>query len=75
MFLTPSANAATDLFRNSSRLLSAGTSVLISLEVGGFRYQEVAGLGGSSDTLGSGRACVASHSPKRWWNRTENLSV
>ena len=53
-----------DFLRNSSRLLSAGTSVLIGLEAGGLPYC-LSFLGRSSALLGSGRGYGASHSPKR----------
>ena len=55
-FLIPSAKArrAMDFLRNSSRLLSAGTSVLIDLETGDLLYC-LSFLGRSSALLGSGR--------------------
>ena len=54
--MTPSAKAAMDFLRNSSRLLSAGTSVLIGLEAGGLPYC-LSFLGRSSALLGSGVGC------------------
>ena len=60
-----------DFLRNSSRLLSAGTSVLIDLETGGVLYC-LSFLGRSSALLGSGRGCGARPTTPRSAARVEH---